>query len=257
MDELDCPIHYGACLLRGTLDPRNLPRVYVDFRNVGLQSLIEYEDVVHVWKVREFHHEFLMTGVNSPVTWGYDVRVSFALNQEPHNVSVPEFSALMGIPPAEDDYQFFTDTLKFTEANLDDGSEDLDEVLETIVKRSRISMCIKREKVMIEDIKDDLMIYYRVIRENVTCRDMFFRMNGQPNPDKVMVIEALMLFWILKGRRFDMGFIMASVIQGAQTVSPTAPLPYGMRLTHLFRRLNVMPSEEIDPAVTVPRKPLI
>jgi hypothetical protein len=163
----------------------------------------------------------------------------------------------MGFTPRDNDYQFYTDSLEFNDEILDDGGEDLDDVLQRIVKRSRISKCIERKKVMISDLKEDLFTHYRVLRENVTCRNMHFRMNGQPNPEKVMVIEALMLFWILNGKRFDIGFVMASVIQKAREVYPDAPLPYGMRLTHLFRRLGVLPTGDEDPALTIPHMPLI
>src|SRR5919199_1449554 len=103
MDELDCPIHYGACLLQGTLNPRNLPRVYVDFRNVGLESLISYNDVAYAEKIREFHHEFILTGVHSPATWNFEIRVSFTLNEDVKNMEPSEFGALMGFTPRDND----------------------------------------------------------------------------------------------------------------------------------------------------------
>ena len=257
MSEFDCPIHYGSCLLRGRLDPQNLPQVYMDFRNVGLQSLIEFEDVAHSRRVREFHREFLLTGIVFPEIWGNEIRVTFDLNGVSHSMTTSRFSELMRIPSAENDFKFYTNSFVFTYDELYEGGENMDEVLAEIVKPNKISRCIRRRTVTVEDLQERLRIHYRIIRENVTCRDMNFRMSGQTIPENVLVIEALLMYWILKGKRVDMGFLMACICQQTRVVYPNAPLPYGMRLTSLFRNLNAIPSEEHDPAVIVPRMPLI
>ena len=54
----------------------------------------------------------------------------------------------------------------------------------------------------------------------------------------------------------NMGFIMASIIQDASEVHPTSPIPYGMRLTHLFKRLDAL-SREDGAGIEVPRLALI
>ena len=105
-------------------------------------------------------------------------------------------------------------------------------------------------------IKSDLMLSYRVIRENVTCRSIWTRTADQPPVDSVTVLEALLVYWVLKEKRVNMGFIMASVLWDAVLAYPNCPIPYGMRLTHLFRSLGVLTRQDGE-GIVVPRLELI
>jgi hypothetical protein len=223
------------------------------FRRVGLQSLIRFEDVVYPRKVREFFCNFHIPGGGDVDSiWRDDLRVTFALNEQGYTYDISEFGRLMGFQSRESDFYFYSDSVTFSDEVFDDSQEFVEEVLEEILEPQHVETCLTNESVEVRHIKPDLVRSYRVIRENVTCRQFRTRMPGQPPVDSVSVLEALMVYWVMKRKRVNMGFIMANVLWEAVQAYPNCPIPYGMRLTHLFRELGVLTRQDGN-GVAVPR----
>ena len=251
MNEDEIPVHTGAYLLRSPR--RRNSRVFRDFQRVGIETFLVHEDRFYEDVVRHFFHEFFFTrGVMDIHNYIPEKWVTFVVGENFRDMTPYRFSVMMGVTPGDDGNYLYSDSLKFDEFTFDDSGEEVDEVLGETLNEEDVEDCLDNERVNVEHISRDLFLHYRVIRENITCRNMWYRTEGQHPVDSVTVMEALILFWIIRGRRMNMGFIMASVIQDAVSVYPTRPIPYGMRLTHLFRRMNLL-TEEDGSGTVVPR----
>ena len=79
------------------------------------------------------------------------------------------------------------------------------------------------------DLELTLRKMFNIIHDNISYRST--------KPHVVYAIEALMVYWIKNNIRFNVGFIIASIMQHAVTYINNF-LPYEMLLTKLFHYLS-------------------
>lgn len=238
MTDTIAPIYNGAYLLRPRQPPFAPIPIVEEFQAVNLKTLIDYEADVYPWSVREFYHNFHFTrGINTYENNSTSKWVSFFMRGRSFSLTMREFNYFMDLP-IEEGIRFYTNSLKFKRDNIVQAYVERDDLLETICDSRYIEECKQTKRVEVTQLKEEVKMAYRVIRQNVTCRDMEVQMPGQPDADSVMVIEALVIYWIKNEVPFDMGFIMASIMQDTEESHALRPKPYGMRLTSLFRPLG-------------------